>query len=328
MKTEALWYLGERKIELRSCDLPEPEAHEVLVEMEVCGVCGWDILAYAGRFGKFHSYPFKAGHEGVGRVVKAGPLAKGIEVGQRVACHELPIGAREGGLMARHAVRPWNKVSIIPPEPAIPVSRWIVEPAACVVNGLLYSEIKPGDSVALVGAGYMGLLMLQILRRSMAARLSVFEPDARRLDLAKSFGRGMGGWDYLAPGSAGIPEEKKRAYDLVIETAGSPPALELAFALAKPYAVIENFAWHHHRQDFDLDEWHTKGFRILNIQPQMNPSFDALFPRTIALMAAGAITNEGLVTHVSPFHRSEELYEAGLDRTGGYIKGVIDFSAG
>ena len=51
----------------------------------------------------------------------------------------------------------------------------------------------------------------------------------------------------------------------------------------------------------------------------------ALFPRTIALIAAGAISNERLVTHVSSFTHAEEAYAAGLDRKGGYIKGVIEF---
>lgn len=325
MKTEALWYLGERSIEIRETDIPDLEAHEVLVEMEACGICGWDLLAYAGRFGKFHPYPFRAGHEGIGRVIEAGALVKGVEVGQRVACHELPIGERSGGLMARHALRSWDKVSVIPEPSSIPVTKWIVEPAACVVNGLVYSGIQPGDRVALVGGGYMGLLMLQALRRTLVGSLSVFEPDEARLDLARRLSAGMGAWDFLSP-AAGFPDTLKRSFDVVIETAGSSPSLELAFALAKPNAIIENFAWHHHRQEFDLDDWHTRGWRILNIQPQMNPSFGALFPRTIALMAAGAISNEALVTHVSPFERAGEAYAAGLDRTDGYMKGVIAFS--
>ena len=326
MKTEALWYTGERSLEIRSVDLPEPEAHEVLVQMEVCGVCGWDLLAYAGRFGKFHSYPFRAGHEGLGRIVSVGSLAGELRPGQRVVCHELPIDKRGGGLMARHAIRPFDKVSVVPEPSGIPVSQWIVEPVACVVNGIKYAEIGPGDSVALVGAGYMGLLMLQLLRRTLAGRITVFEPDQRRLELAKSFGAGMGGWEYVAPGPEGAGRHQ-RSYDVVIETAGSSASLGMAFDLAKPFGVIENFAWHHHRQEFDLDDWHTKGWRILNIQPQMNPDFDSLFPRTIALMEAGAVSNDGLVTHVASFGNAEEIYAAGLDRTGGYIKGVIDFTA-
>ncbi|HET7839868.1 MAG TPA: alcohol dehydrogenase catalytic domain-containing protein [Rectinemataceae bacterium] len=330
MKSEALWYLGERRIEYRTMDLEDPGPNEVLVQMEACGICGWDLLAYSGRFAKFHDYPFTAGHEGVGRIVRKGERVEGLELGQRVACHELPIGSRGGGLMARHALRATDKVSAIPEGSTIPLTRWVVEPVACVVNGLVYAGIKPGDSVALVGAGYMGLLMLQALRRTMAGRVSVFEPDARRLELARSFAAGMGGWDFQAPAVEPAPgaepgKGRERVYDVVIETAGSAASLELAFALAKPYAIIENFAWHHHSQEFDLDQWHTKGWRILNIQPQMNPAFDALFPAAIKLMAAGAISNEGLVTHVASFAKAEEAYAAGLSRTGGYIKGVIEF---
>jgi 2-desacetyl-2-hydroxyethyl bacteriochlorophyllide A dehydrogenase len=325
MKTESLWYLGERKIEYRSVTLPDIEAHEVLVEMEACGVCGWDTLAYAGRFGKFHAYPFRAGHEGVGRVVAAGSLVDEPRVGQRVVCHELPIDARGGGLMARHAVRPRSKVSIVPETTIIPAARWIVEPVACVVNGIMHAGIVPGCAVALVGAGYMGLLMVQLLHRTLAGSVTVFEPDPMRLELARHLAGGIGGWDFVAPPS-GEAGAYSRAFDVVIETAGSTKSLELAFAIAKPSAIIENFAWHHHRQDFDLDAWHTNGWRILNIQPGMNPAFDSLFPASVTLMAAGAVTNEGLVTHEASFESAEEVYAASLDRTGGYIKGVVVFT--
>jgi D-arabinose 1-dehydrogenase-like Zn-dependent alcohol dehydrogenase len=49
MKSEALWYLGDRKLELRPIELPEPGYDEVVVETEACGICTWDIMAYLGR---------------------------------------------------------------------------------------------------------------------------------------------------------------------------------------------------------------------------------------------------------------------------------------
>ena len=209
MKTEALWYTGERSLAIKEVELPEPQAHEVLVQMEVCGVCGWDLLAYSGRFGKFHTYPFRAGHEGLGRIVSTGSLVDSLKPGQRVVCHELPIDQRGGGLMARHALRPFDKVTLVPEPSDISIKHWIVEPVACVVNGIQYAEIKPGDSVALVGAGYMGLLMLQLLRRTLAGRVTIFEPDTRRLELARSFGAGLKGWDYVVPGSQGAGERQR-----------------------------------------------------------------------------------------------------------------------
>lgn len=326
MKTEALWYLGERKIKIDAAQIPDPEADEVLVEMEVCGVCGWDLLAYAGRFSKFHSYPFRAGHEGVGRIVRSGSLVDDVVPGTRVACHEVPIDARGGGLMARHAIRKRSQVTPLP-EASFPVTEWIIEPVACVVNGIEYAGIKPGDSVALVGAGYMGLLLLQLLRRTLSGKVTVLEPDRQRLSLAASYAERLSGWSFKAPGAGAMDDSDKAGYDVVIETAGSAQSLKLAFALAKPYAIIENFAWHHHPAEFDLDDWHTRGWRILNIQPQMNPGFFSLFPASAVLMANGAVANAGLVTHVASFERAEEVYAAGLDKTGGYIKGVIDFRA-
>jgi L-iditol 2-dehydrogenase len=187
VKTEAIWYLGERKIELRSMDIPEPGPDEVAVAMEVCGICGWDVLAFNGKFARYHSYPFCAGHEGVGRVVKAGEKVHAVKVGQRVAMQELPIGTPGGPLMARHAIRPERQVAVIPEGP-IPVERWVVEPVVCVVNGIMYSGIQPGDSVALVGAGYMGLLFVQGLARSLVGSLTAFDVDERRLELARRFG--------------------------------------------------------------------------------------------------------------------------------------------
>jgi len=103
MKTEALWYLGERSVELREMDIPEPKANEALVEIEMCGMCNWDVLAFAGKFGKFHPYPFAAGHEGVGKVIRVGDSVSSVKVGQRVACHEVPIGTPGGA--SWHAMR-------------------------------------------------------------------------------------------------------------------------------------------------------------------------------------------------------------------------------
>jgi threonine dehydrogenase-like Zn-dependent dehydrogenase len=99
----------------------------------------------------------------------------------------------------------------------------------------------------------------------------------------------------------------------------------LSFGLAKTGAVIETFAWHHHQHGFDLEDWHIRGLRILNVQPGMNPHFGDLYPRTVALIANGTFSNAELVTHVSPVERAGESFDAALNKTGNYIKGVITF---
>ncbi len=320
MKTEAIWYLGERRIELRSMDIPEPGPDEVTVEMEICGICGWDVLAFNGRFERYHTYPFCAGHEGVGRVVKMGEKVRSVKLGQRVAMHELPIGTPGGPLMARHALRSERQLAIIP-ESSLPVSLWVVEPVACVVNGIQYSGILPGDSVAIVGAGYMGLLFAQGLFRSLVGSLTAFDVDERRLALAREFGA----VETVNLKNKEVPAGMAGHFDVVIETAGNADSIKTALAITRSGGILENFAWHHHEFTFDLDNWHTNGLRILNIQPGMNPHFGDLYPRTVALMANGTFSNQRLVTHTERVEKANEIYVAAADRAGGYLKGVVVF---
>ncbi len=320
MKTEALWYLGDFKIELRDLEIPEPGPDEVMVAMETCGICAWDVMAFNGKFGKYHSYPFCAGHEGVGRVIETGAQVRSVKVGQRVALHELPIGTPGGALLARHALRSELELAVIPESP-LPVHLWIVEPVACVVNGLLYAGIQPGDRVAVVGAGYMGLLFVQGLRRSLTACITAFDVDAGRLNLAQQ----LGADETVLLKAGGGPNGTRSSFDIAIDVAGTPESMRTVMEIVRPGGIIENFAWHHHTQTFDLDEWTVKGWRILNIQPQMNPHFGDLFPRSISLMANGTLSNDKLVTHVEKIEKAPEIFAAAAGRSGGYMKGVITF---
>jgi threonine dehydrogenase-like Zn-dependent dehydrogenase len=320
MKSEAIWYLGDRKIELRGVEIPEPGPDEVVVETEVCGICGWDILAFSGKFERYHPYPFAAGHEGVGRVIKVGDKVSSVRIGQRVAMHEVPIGTPGGPLMARHALRAERQVAVIP-EGDLPVTLWIVEPVACVVNGIVHSGIQPGDRVALVGAGYMGLLFVQGLAGTLLGWLTAFDIDENRLTLARQFGAS----ETITLRDKRLPQAMAGGFDVVIETAGNAESMQFAIQLLRAGGILENFAWHHHAFTFDLDDWHRNGWRILNIQPGMNPHFGDLYPRTIALMGKGVFSNRQLVTHTERVERAKDIYSAAADRSGGYLKGVVTF---
>ncbi|HUI71908.1 MAG TPA: alcohol dehydrogenase catalytic domain-containing protein [Spirochaetia bacterium] len=320
MTSEGLWYLGERSLEIRPLEVPDPAPDEVLVEIEACGICTWDIVSYLGKFGRYQRYPFCAGHEGVGRVVRTGPRVTTAKQGQRVVLHEVPVGTPGGALMARHAVRPQRQVAVVPEGP-IPIHHWIVEPAACIVNGILYAGIQPGDRVALVGAGYMGLLFVQALRKTLASRVCAFDVQADRLALAARLGASQT-WNLK---DRPVSAEVARSFDVVIETAGTQESLKTALAVLRPGGILENFAWHHHEASFDLEDWHVNGWRILNVQPGMNPHFGDLYPRTISLIEAGVISNAELVTHWGPVSKAKEIFESAADKTNGYVKGVITF---
>ena len=287
MKTESLWYLGEREIEIRPVEIPDPRPEELIISLEACGICNWDIQSYLGNFARHHAYPFSAGHEGVGTILRMGNRVKDLSEGQRVAMHELPIGTPGGPLLARHALRHVSRVAEIP-ETEIPVSSWIVEPVVCVVNGICHANLQPGDTVAVVGCGYMGLLLIQGLRGYLTKHIVAVDIDTSRLKLAGEFGA----HELIQPESVKV--SLLGGCDVVFEAAGTPEALELAMSLARTGGSIVVFAWHHHHHTFDLERWHVKSWRLLNLGPEMNPHFEDLYPGTISLMANGTFSNRKL----------------------------------
>jgi threonine dehydrogenase-like Zn-dependent dehydrogenase len=137
--------------------------------------------------------------------------------------------------------------------------------------------------------------------------------------------RQLGAEEIVNLKTEGIPAGSRNRFDVVIDGAGTPESMNTVMQLARPGGIIENFAWHHHAHTFDLDDWTVKGWRILNIQPQMNPHFGDLVPRSIALMANGTLSHEMLVTPVGKIEKADEIFMAAADRTDGYLKGVITF---
>jgi alcohol dehydrogenase len=160
-----------------------------------------------------------------------------------------------------------------------------------VVNGILYAGIQPGDRVAVVWTGYMGLLFVQGLSRSLTGFIMAFDTDVRRLDLARQFGAG----ETVDLGIQKLEEGLKKRFDVVIETAGTADSMNVATSILRAGGILENFAWHRHTHTFDLEE------------------------------ANGAISNERLVTHVEKLGKAFDLFTVAAGRTGGYLKGVVIF---
>src|SRR5690554_6269823 len=85
MKVDALRILGKGKIDVAQVELSEPNAIEVQVEIQTCGICAWDSLLFNGK-SLFEEYPLFFGHEGVGVITKVGELVQGYKVGDKVFC--------------------------------------------------------------------------------------------------------------------------------------------------------------------------------------------------------------------------------------------------
>jgi len=243
---------GPRDLRVEVSRAPEPGAGEALVRVAVAGLCGTDYSIFSG--GRPVTYPRVMGHEFVGRVETVGTGVTTPRVGDRVAiepnysCGVCPL-CREGNsnlCMSRTAVGIdvdgcFAELVRVParccwPAPAgVPDDELMVtEPLAVVVRAVGRGQVRAGETTAVVGVGTLGLLALQVLR-ARGARVLAVGRSTRRFALAKELGA-----EVTHTVSAGPLDEAARRFsgregiDCVVETAGTPEAVNHALALVRP----------------------------------------------------------------------------------------------
>src|ERR671937_1842207 len=188
---------------LRRVPRPEPGPGEVLVRVGAAGICGSDVEVLEGRRpAAYVRYPIIPGHEWAGTVEALGPgidhIAEGAVVvaegfracGDCARCREgrtnlcsaeyAETGFTHAGAFADFLSVPSRLVHQLPPETDLNAAA-VLEPAACVAQGLLEVELLPGRTVAVVGSGTLGLLAVALLSRVSPERLALVGTRAPRL---------------------------------------------------------------------------------------------------------------------------------------------------
>jgi threonine dehydrogenase-like Zn-dependent dehydrogenase len=192
-------------------DVPEPTvetADDVVIEVEACGICGTDLQILNVPPGHPATVGVVMGHEFIGRVSAVGSTSSGVAVGQRVTVDpELKCGTcrncRAGrpasceavrslgifwdGALARYVKAPATAVFPISDGPPSAVAA-LIEPLACVVNGVNKGNPRPGESAIIFGAGTIGCLFLAMFKAAGAGPVIVVEPHAQRARVALAVG--------------------------------------------------------------------------------------------------------------------------------------------
>ena len=314
MKSKNIRYLPGGGAEIVEMNVGDPGPGQVQVENRACGICSWDLQTF--RAGADSGAAAPPGHEGVGYVTKLGDGVRGIEIGQRVA----------GGGFGRVRNAPVRSLYKIP-DSNLGDQHWIVEPVACVVTGMDCCRLKVGERLAMVGCGFMGLMMVQGLRGMGLDQLIALDIDDRRLALAKEFGA----TEAHNVAGAGFDEIKRdlqgRRIDVVVDTSGSQSGLDLATEIVKRAGLINLFGWIKGTQaTFNPTMWHGKAISVVNSSP--SAQLRDPFPPAIRLLEKGIIDLNPLVTHVVPIDEFPSFMgKATTGQVDGYIKGVIATNA-
>lgn len=324
MKANALWVEAAHKIKILPTELSAPKYDQLQVKTKAVGICAWDSYLYQGKDAP-GPFPYRIGHEGVGEVIGMGDGVQGFEIGDY-------IFAGTGGdeMMASHFNVQYDCVAKIPQDET-DYTKWVGEPAVCVVNLLHKANIQPGDSVALIGAGYMGLLTLQgLMRGSQAGDVFVFDINDRHLEIAREYAPNTCFNSHSLEGKKQIEKIKAQGgVDIVIEFAAVQETLDLATDLtAMQQGKLVIGSWHRAPRTFDGTRWHTTGLEVLNISPKSNTRFRDLVARTAKLIEKGVYDTQRLVTHTASFGDLDgmhEIFTISGKKTDGYIKGIITF---
>jgi len=171
MKQSILFEPQHSRLEERS--VPAVGPRDVLVKVKACGVCASELHGWRGDHG---TYPRQFGHEVAGEVVEVGPEVEHIRPGDRVT------GLFQQGF-AEYAR---TTAAMVTPIPAnVGYDEVLGEPISCVISAARRTRIEYGDTVAIVGLGFMGLLMLQAIRHKGAARIIAIDVRPEVLALAR-----------------------------------------------------------------------------------------------------------------------------------------------
>ncbi|MEL7448346.1 MAG: alcohol dehydrogenase catalytic domain-containing protein, partial [Pseudomonadota bacterium] len=197
---------------LRDTDVPQPKLNEVLVQTIGCGVCGGDLHVYGirDRLGDGESV---LGHEASGVVVEVGSEVTEFAVGDRVTA----IG---GAYADYFAAEP--DVLIKLPDGVDPIFA-LGEPLACCVHASERFGTQPGDRVAIVGCGFMGLICLQLAKLQGASEVVAIDPVPYRWAMALELGADRA----LHPDDARVADPNTGEFEIVVEAAGVPSAIDL-----------------------------------------------------------------------------------------------------
>jgi threonine dehydrogenase-like Zn-dependent dehydrogenase len=195
-------------MELRDLERPRPVAGEVLLQVAYSGICGSELSGFMGK-SSIRKPPLVFGHELSGFVAEVGPGTHApIAVGSRVTVNPLLsctrcefcvtgrahlcqrrrlLGAAVPGSNAEYVVVPAGALEPLPDDLALSTGS-MAEPAACAIHAVSLSRIQPSDSALVVGAGPIGLFIVQVLKAFGVATILVAERNPDRLRMAEALG--------------------------------------------------------------------------------------------------------------------------------------------
>jgi L-iditol 2-dehydrogenase len=330
-----------RNDDVRLEEMPRPEIGpgEILVKVMTCGICGSDVLEWY----RIKTAPRVLGHEIGGEIAEVGNGVEGFEVGDRVfVSHHVPCNTCRYCLAGHHTACDTLHHTNFDPGgfseyvrvPPINVDRGVfklpdaltyedsvlLEPLACVVRGQRICDIRPGNTVLVLGSGVAGTLHVQMARAQGAGRIITTDVSEYRLRCSEKFGA-----DVTIPATSDVPQRVREVNDgfladRVILCTGAPQAIGQALSSVEPGGTVMFFAVPPPGQDVPVPMG-----KFWRDEISIKTSYAAApgdIARAVELIRAGRVNVRDMITHRLPLAEAQRGFQL-VSSAGESLKVIV-----
>ncbi|MFW6078967.1 MAG: MDR/zinc-dependent alcohol dehydrogenase-like family protein [Gemmatimonadota bacterium] len=295
---------------------PDPGPDEALVRVRGCGLCASNLGPWTGVGGVAYPLPPGApGHEVYGIVEAVGSDVRGLESGTAVTAL-----SHHGFADYVHA-----RADAVVPLPAAVADRPLPgEPVACAINVVRRAAVEAGDVVVVLGAGFLGALVVRLVRREGAGRIVVVSRRRESLAMAER----MGADETLTYGADVVGRVEAltdgRLADVVVEATGKSAPLELAAELTRVRGRLVVAGYHQDgRRRVNMQLWNWRGLDVINAHERDPGAYLSGMREAVRLVADGHVDLEPLLTHFVPLDAINRAFRLAVARPPGFFKAVI-----
>ena len=306
---------GPALMRLEKVPVPEPGPGTIRVRLEGSGVCGSNLPPWEGR--PWFNYPFPAGepgHEGWGVVDQVGDEVDSLKPGDRVALLSYRAFAEFDVAPALSAVR-------LPP--SLAGKPFPGEALGCAMNVFRRSMIQPGQKVAVVGAGFLGNLLIGLAARAGARVMAISRRDFA-LNLAKEMGA-----EAFIKFEEGVADAAREwsggsGFDCVIEATGLQDPLTLAGELTRERGRLIIAGYHQDgTRQVNLQLWNWKGIDVINAHERDPQEYRRGMEEAVTAVETGALNPYPLFTHSYTLPNINQAFICMRDRDSHFMKGLV-----
>jgi threonine dehydrogenase-like Zn-dependent dehydrogenase len=306
-----------RTADVREVAKPVPAAQQVLVRLEGCGVCASNIPPWEGK--PWFNYPMAPGalgHESWGRVEVVGAEVTEFVPGDRVA------------MISNNAYAECdvaNVSAVVKLPHSLDGEPFPAEPLGCAMNIFKRAAVQKGDSVAIVGIGFLGALLTQLAAAAGARVIAI-----TRREFALQFARDAGAAHTITMDDHNriIDEVKQltggRFCDVVIEAVGKQWPLDLSAELTRERGRLVIAGYHQDGpRQVNMQLWNWRGLDVINAHERDPAIYLAGMREAVRAVENGTINPRPLYTHEFSLERLGDALDMSAERPDGFMKALI-----